>query len=522
MRKDKLFKKVTAIMLAAAMVMSAAGCGNKNSAEAGGEAQPAGTESTAGGKESASAAAGDIDTSEPYTITWAYIGATYQDTDLVEAEMNKILQPEFNCTIDIIGFSWGEYTQKLNLMLSGDEPLDMVPVIYGNGASYLNNGQIIDMKELIDKYGKHMKEVVGEDTLYVCNVGGKIYGVPVFKEYSVDAAVMLRKDLLEEAGFTAEDIHSIDDLGPVYEKVKENHPEMVMLAGRKGETPAVAATWCDSLSDGFGVIMPDDEEGKVVNYYETEQFKHNAEVIYEYAKKGYISKDCATMNDGKKPQVKAGTAFSYFTPTKPGVDLQDSLDTGYEMVYAPLTDTFRATSQMAWIGWGIGKNCKYPERVMQVLDYMYGSPELMNLFNWGIEGKHYVFADEEKGIITYPEGVNVQNKTYGLNMGYEMPNQTIAYVWEGNEPSIWEEYRKFNSADPLISTGFIFDNSNVLTEISALTNVRDKYIDAIGSGAVDPAEAIPEMNEALKKAGLDKVIQEKQAQLDAFLSLIHI
>ena len=155
---------------------------------------------------------------------------------------------------------------------------------------------------------------------------------------------------------------------------------------------------------------------------------------------------------------------------------------------------------------------------MQVLDYMYASPELMNLFNWGIEGRHYVFADEEKGIITYPEGVNVQNKTYGLNMGYEMPNQTIAYVWEGNEPSVWEEYRKFNSAEPLISTGFIFDNSNVLTEISALTNVRDKYIDAIGSGAVDPAAAIPEMNEALKKAGLDKVIQEKQAQLDAFIA----
>lgn len=324
--------------------------------------------------------------------------------------------------------------------------------------------------------------------------------------------------MLEEAGFTVDDIHSIDDLGPVYEKVKAAHPEMVMLAGRKGETPAVASIWCDNLSDGFGVIMPEDKDGKVVNYYETEQFKHNAQVIYEYAQKGYISKDCATMNDGKKPQVKAGTAFSYFTPTKPGVDLQDSLDTGYEMVYAPLTDTFRATSQMAWIGWGIGKNCKYPERVMQVLDYMYSSPELMNLFNWGIEGKHYVFADKEKGIITYPEGVNVQNKTYGLNMGYEMPNQTIAYVWEGNDPSIWDEYREFNSAKPLISTGFIFDNSKVLTEISALTNVRDKYIDAIGSGAVDPETAIPEMNEALKKAGLDKVIQEKQAQLDAFIA----
>lgn len=516
MRKNKLLHKAAAVLLAASMVLSATGC--KSKAPEAGAVQSTGTGSAAGGNGDTAAADEAVDSSEPYTITWAYIGATYQDTDLVEEEMNKILQPKFNCTIDIIGFSWGEYTQKLNLMLSGEEPLDMVPVIYGNGASYLNNGQIIDMKELIDKYGKNMKEVVGEDTLYVCNVGGKIYGVPVFKEYSVDAAVMLRKDLLEEAGFSVDDIHSIDDLGPVYEKVKEKHPEMVMLAGRKGETPAVAALWCDNLSDGFGVIMPEDKEGKVVNYYESEQFKHNAEVIYEYARKGYLSKDCATMNDGKKPQVKAGTAFSYFTPTKPGVELQDSLDTGYEMVYAPLTSTFRATSQMAWIGWGIGKNCKYPERVMQVLDYMYASPELMNLFNWGIEGRHYVFADEEKGIITYPEGVNVQNKTYGLNMGYEMPNQTIAYVWEGNEPSVWEEYRKFNSAEPLISTGFIFDNSNVLTEISALTNVRDKYIDAIGSGAVDPAAAIPEMNEALKNAGLDKVIQEKQAQLDAFIA----
>lgn len=307
MKKKKFIKKAMAVLLSAAMVLSAAGCGGKT-ADNGTASQTAGTENP----ESAAAQGSGADALEPYTITWAYIGATYQDTDLVEAEMNKILQPKFNCTIDIIGFSWGEYTQKLNLMLSGDEPLDMVPVIYGNGASYLNNGQIIDMKDLIDKYGKNMKEVLGEDTLNVCNVGGRIYGVPVFKEYSVDAAVMMRKDMLEEAGFTVDDIHSIDDLGPVYEKVKAAHPEMVMLAGRKGETPAVASIWCDNLSDGFGVIMPEDKDGKVVNYYETEQFKHNAQVIYEYAQKGYISKDCATMNDGKKPQVKSGNRIFLF------------------------------------------------------------------------------------------------------------------------------------------------------------------------------------------------------------------
>ena len=130
---------------------------------------------------------------------------------------------------------------------------------------------------------------------------------------------------------------------------------MIMLAGRKGETPGVQAVWCDNLSDTFGVIMPDDETGKVVNYYETEQFIHTLTLMYEFAQKGYISKDCATMTDGKKPQVKAGKAFSYFTATKPGGGASDSQDTGYEMVYAPPTDTFRATSQIAWMDGALKK-----------------------------------------------------------------------------------------------------------------------------------------------------------------------
>ena len=224
------------------------------------------------------------------------------------------------------------------------------------------------------------------------------------------------------------------------------------------------------------------------------------------------------MSDTRQAQVKAGTAFSYFTPLKPGVELQDSLDTGYEMVYSTLSDTYKTTAQEAWIGWGIGRNCKYPERTLEVLNFTYTSAEVMNLLNWGIEGAHYQFVDEEKGIITYPDGVDAQSKTYGLNHGYEIPNQKIAYVWEGNDPSIWDEYDEFNNAEPMISTGFIFDNSSVSTQISALTNVQNQYFDAIGSGAVDPETAIDEFNDALYAAGLQDVIDAKQEQLDEFLA----
>ena len=37
-------------------------------------------------------------------------------------------------------------------------------------------------------------------------------------------------------------------------------------------------------------------------------------------------------------------------------------------------------------------------------------------------------------------------------------------------------------------------------------------------GELDPEEALPKFNEELKAAGLDTIIAEKQAQLDAFLA----
>lgn len=496
-------KKLLAVLLMAAMVLSLAACGSKKE-DNGGNAGNNTDNGNAGGEPA-------------YEIQWAYIGDSYDDLPKVEAEISKILQKEFNCTVNIIPMSWGEFSNQLTLMLSGGEQLDIVPVLTGNGATYINNGYVIDMKDLIAEHGVNIKEQIGEDNMYVCSVNGFTYGVPTYKEYCSNAGVMMRKDLLEEAGFTIDDIHSLEDLDKVYAAVLANHPDMVMLAGRQGGTPGADLRWWDGLSDNFGTIDPADTVGTVVNYYESDEFRKVCEYMYDFAQKGYISKDCATMSETRQAQVKAGTAFSYFTPLKPNTESQDTLDTGHEMVSAYLTDEYRATNQMTFIGWGIGRSCEYPERVMKVIDYMYGSAEIMNLFNWGIEGEHYQVIDAENGVIDYPEGVTADTKKYGLNIGYEIMNQKLAYVFNGTDPKIWEQYEVYNAADPIISTGFIYDNSKVLTQVAALNNVQTQYMDGLGSGALDPDQYIDEFNEALYKAGLQDVMDEKQAQLNAFL-----
>lgn len=502
-------RRVLASILVLAMTMSMAACGSSPDAGDTAATGAAGTE--------AGSASTDASSEEPYEIQWAYIGDAYDDMDKVEEKINEIIQPEFNCTVNVIPMGWGEFKNQLTLMLSGGEQLDLVPILVGNGATYINNGYVIDMTDLIATYSDNIKEYIGEENMYVCQVNGVTYGVPTYKEYCSNTGVMMRKDLLDEAGYSVDDIKTLDDLDEIYAAVLEKHPDMIMLAGRQEGTPGFDLTYNDPLSDGFGVIMPDDEEGTIVNYYETDYYKSICEKMYEFAQAGYISKDCATTTETRQNQVKAGNAFSYFTPLKPNTDSQDSLDTGYEMVSAQLEPDFRSTAQMTFIGWGIGRNCQYPERTMQVLDYMYGSAEIMNLFNWGIEGEHYQVIDEEKGVIDYPEGVTSDTKTYGLNIGYEIPNQTLAYVFNGTDPEIWEKYKEYNAADPIISTGFIYDNAKVLTQVAALTNVQNQYVDALGSGSVDPEEYIQKFNEELYQAGLQDVMDEKQSQFDAWL-----
>ena len=79
--------------------------------------------------------------------------------------------------------------------------------------------------------------------------------------------------------------------------------------------------------------------------------------------------------------------------------------------------------------------------------------------------------------------------------------------------------KEYNNTDVLHSKalGLQWDSSDVSNELAAVTNVRDKYYMEIVTGSVDPEEYIPIFNEELYAAGLDKIIAEKQAQLDAFL-----
>lgn len=155
---------------------------------------------------------------------------------------------------------------------------------------------------------------------------------------------------------------------------------------------------------------------------------------------------------------------------------------------------------------------------MKFLNEMYTNADVVNLLDWGIEGVHYEVQDD--GTVDYPEGVDANTTTYGLNMDWYFGNQFLSYIWGyGRDTTIYERLEANNkSADYSPAMGFSYDSTTVSTELAALANVYDQYMPGLSCGSLDPETELPKFLSALEDAGIQVVIDEKQAQLDEWFA----
>ena len=498
-------KRILAAMLTMAMVMSMTACGN----------------SEAGGSKDSAKNNGNGD--ESYTVTMVLNGSTQPDEERIEQKINEILEPELNADLDIVVLPWARASQQVQLMLSGDEKIDVFYTQATNAVQYMNAGQIVDMSELIDKYGTNIKQIYGEDIAKINQIDGFVYGVPNQIERGSIPAVFMRKDLVEKYNIDTAQIKEPKDLENIFATVKAGEPDMTMLYSiNDGDTPVTRLFRGDNLSDNnyLGVLMDQTNSTKLENFFATDWFKDTTTMLYNWYQKGYISQDAGTNTENWRTVCKAGNLFSLFFAYHPGTPVEFESSTGYEFEIVPFyNEPIINSSSYNGVTFSIAQNSENPEKTMEVLDYIYGSSEIMNLLNWGEQDKDYVIEDADNGVINFPEGITSDNAGYNLNLGWELPNQFIAYKWTGSDPKLWEKMEEFNgSAKSSKAVGFLFDSSNYSSEIAALSNIVKQYSGALYSGSGDPDELIPELLEALDDAGINEVIQAKQEQLDAFLA----
>ena len=65
--------------------------------------------------------------------------------------------------------------------------------------------------------------------------------------------------------------------------------------------------------------------------------------------------------------------------------------------------------------------------------------------------------------------------------------------------------------------GFTPNSDNVSTQVAAVSNVYNQYDKALMYGDVDPASYLPEFQAALEAAGINDILADYQAQVDAWV-----
>lgn len=520
-------KKLVAMLLTAAMAIGAVGCGSSTSGSAtttDGNSQSDSTSTTSQSTSTETSSAENVRFDELQHLVIAFptwTGAP-ADTDMVVEEINKILVDKYNIEIEMqIGDS-GSYSQSMTLALSGGQQIDVISTLFVGYSNLVNQGYLLDLEEddLLANYGQGIVDAIGQDYIDMCRVGGVLYGLTNNRDFAVGrGCIAIASEYLEGIGYEVPssdvNIQEITDeeLEDILAKLHEKYPDLEVY--RPAANDLVQQSSVDQIGgNNFGVILNYGEEAKIENLFTSDEYKEFCTRVYNWNQAGYISKDAATDTTAVGSLMKDGIIMAYGTGGKPGSRVQETLGDDRDMTIFQTKKDYMGAASVASMPWAIPYTTANPEAAMTLLKALYTDEDIADLFNYGIEGVHFAYTDD--GFIDTSAGTSSGN--YGL-LAWLYPNQFLTTPTVGNPADLWEQTKKFNEESvKCVAAGFAFDSTPVANEIAACTNIYNEYKNQLEYGFLDPETGIETLNQKLMDAGMQKIIDEKQSQLDAFMA----
>jgi putative aldouronate transport system substrate-binding protein len=512
-------KKLLLVVFASLLAIGTAGCNNNNSnanAPTNESAtQPAGNSPEP--SENATASQINFD-EEPYTIkvNYAVLGQEQPDLPKIEAKVNEITLKEINAKVDLEGVSLYNMANVYALKASSGEKTDLMLLMPGYHylVAFANNNMIRPIDEELAKWGPTLNETLG-DFLLAGQFKGKQYAIPQQQAFQNTIGFWFSQAILDKYKIDISNIKSVADMDPIFATVHASEPNMIMIApdvSSSNITDSLIPR--DGLGNQYGVLM-NDGSTKIINIFETEKWINTAKKAREWYQKGYISKDVNTSQDDGAALVDNGKVF---TTAANSIGFQGGTTVPSVKKTVALYPPESTTSDSQLFLWTVATSSKRPDKAIQFLNLLNSSKELTTLLQYGIEGDNYDVVSD--GVVDTSKNKNFESYWPLFGDVYKAP---ISDAYIRSSGLSVEEYKTkqkewIDNTKKSVAYGFVFDSSSVKTEIAALDAVTSQYNKVIGNGAVDTEEMLKKFNEALYAAGLQKVIDAKQSQLDAWLA----
>ena len=512
-------KKVVSMLLVGAMVASLTACGSSTSSTS--TSSNNGSETTAeGGEAEVTTNFANADGTPLQLVMQfpTFTGAPV-DTQVVQDAVNEILGEKLGVNITLQIYDWGSYKQSTTLSLAGGEQIDILSTILCSYPTLVSQGNLIDMEDedLIANYGPDIIAAIGEEYVDACRIDGVLYGVPNNRDFAQGkGCYSIGAEYLDGIGYEYSDDNIImateEEMIELLGQLHEAYPDIETF--RPATSQLTQYTTYDFLgSNDFGVLENYGEKLEVVNLFESEEYINYCKMMKEWNDAGWISKDAATDTTAVGTLMANGVLVAYATGGKPGSRAQES-SAGKDCVIFQTKKDYISSSSCSGYPWAIPITTVNKEAAMAVLNELYTNPELADLIVYGIKDTHYTITED--GLLD-----SSLSDAYGT-LGWLYPNQFNNTVSVGNPSTLWDDIREFNEGSMKSeAVGFSFDATSVENEIAACTNVYNEHLYNLEYGFSSDVDAeLAELNTSLYAAGLQTIIDEKQAQLDAWAEAV--
>lgn len=456
---------------------------------------------------STDAPTGEVETIKVYT----QCTGTASNYDNVVARINEITSKEIGVEIELTPLDMGQYFQQYFMLLSGGEDIDLISSYYDLAGAAIQQGAFMPLDDLVAEYGTDIQAAFPDGYLDAAKVNGTLYGIPTQHANASVRAFGYNKEITDELNIDMSQVKTFADWGNVMAKVHEAYPDMMCMVSPMGMgTSLENSNMWDNLTDCLGVIMVDDPD-TVVNLYETEEFKQLCLTCREWYELGYMQPDMATTTDMFQDLVKVGRAFSTWTNPEVGAEEYYTTLTGVDSGVCEVGTPLITTDGLVTNQWNIPATSKHAEAAIKFINLLETNAEVATLLNYGEEGVNYKV--NEDGTYGYVDGENAGNAAFHANYDRILPNYYLVAPWEGDIKDVEEQSKALDARSVLSPAfGFLYDGSKVANEVTACNNVVSQYKDVLGSGSVDVETVLPEFIQALKDAGIDTIVAEKQRQ----------
>lgn len=565
MKKNGFCRKITAVILSAAMVLGMTACGSDNAGTAGsaataaksGQAEESSAAKSSGTEETASAADTAAAKSE-YQTTFG--SKKFDDVTLTVEVFDRSNAPEGSTVIDN---KWVDYiNEKMSAVgikikfvaVPRSEEVDKVQTMMASGTGadimlcytnsivedFYNQGGTYDLAPYVDgaDQAENLKKYLGEDCMNVArNKDGALWAIAARRSTTAVENVFIRNDWLKELGMQTPT--TVDEMYSYLVGCKKNHPDITACWYDKDSAlvSEMAMPFLKSVTDddswniyggSFATLMYGDEG--MTEYYRWLNKLYNEGLMdpefYSY------NDNNATMNEsivsGKTASFEANV--NYNVDSLRGEILQNlkQNDPNADIVsLAPLKNVNDGNTYN--IGYSINgafvfvpKTCKNPEAAVTYLDWLATQDGGFTLFH-GIEGKNYKLED---GIpVVIDSDFNATDKDWIRhdlfligNQGYYMDENSFALATSkecpGYEDYVLQNYK--NASAEKVCHQSVYTGPTYTEHSTDIGLVVDEYTTkCITCTEKEFDKNIADFKAALKENGIEDIIAERQSYFNS-------